>query len=97
MTFLLKSVIKYLRDTADKIEQGKCNLTEEQSMNILSVIANEELSKAQACQFLNVSRSRFDKLIEEGKIPKGKKVKGFNELRWIKYDLLKISSNAFNP
>jgi len=46
MTFLLKSVIKYLRDTADKIEQGKCNLTEEQSMNILSVIANEELSKA---------------------------------------------------
>jgi excisionase family DNA binding protein len=31
------------------------------------------LSKAQACEYLNISRSTFDKMIKEGKIPKGKK------------------------
>lgn len=59
-------------------------------MDIISVIANEELSKAQACEFLNVNRSRFGELIAEGRIPKGRKIKGFNELRWRKSDLIKL-------
>jgi hypothetical protein len=45
MTFLVKTVVKYLRDVANQIEKGDCNVTEEQAMEILSVIANEELSK----------------------------------------------------
>ena len=90
MTFLLKTVVKYLRDTADKIEQGKCDLTDDQAMEIMSVIANEELSKAQACEYLNISRSKFDSLIREGKLPKGKKIKGFKELQWNKKDLVGI-------
>lgn len=94
MTFLLKTVVTYLRDVADKIEQGKCNLTDEQAMEIMSIIANETLSKAQACTFLNLSRSRFDTLIREGKIPKGKKVKGFTELQWNKKDLTGIVCNS---
>ena len=90
MTFLLKTVVKYLRDTADKIEQGKCDLTDDQAMEIMSVIANEELSKAQACEYLNISRSKFDSLIRDGKLPKGKKIKGFKELQWNKKDLIGI-------
>ena len=49
-------------------------------MEIISIVANESLSKAQACEYLNLSRSRFDSLIREGRIPRGKKVKGFKEL-----------------
>lgn len=97
MTFLLKTVVKYLRDTANQIEEGKCNLTDDQALEIIGVIANEELSKAQACEFLNIKRSKFDELVTEGKIPKGRKVKGFNELRWKKKDLITLCGNAFNP
>lgn len=88
MTFLLRMAVRYLRDTANKIEKGDCNITDEQAMEILSVIANEQLSKDQACSFLNLSRSRFDALIKEGKIPKGKKTRGLKELTWNKKDLL---------
>ena len=97
MTFLLKTVVKYLRNTANQIEKGECNLSEEQAMEIMSVIANEELSKAQACEFLNISRSRFGELIAEGKIPKGRKIKGYKELRWKKKDLLNITGNKCSP
>lgn len=90
MTFLLKTVVKYLRDTANQIEQGKCNLTDEQAMEIMSVIANEQLSKDQACSFLNLSRSRFDTLVREGRIPKGTKTRGLKELIWNKKDLIGI-------
>lgn len=45
------------------------------------------LSKAQACEYLNISRSTFDKMIKEGKIPKGKKRQGFKELSWTKEQL----------
>ena len=90
MTFLIKTIVKYLRDTADKIEQGKCDITQEQAMEIISIVANESLSKAQACEYLNISRSKFDSLIREGKLPKGKKIKGFKELQWNKKDLVGI-------
>lgn len=96
MKFLKKIVVKHLRDVADKIEAGNSNINEEQAVELLSVLANEEMSKDQAYSFLNISRSKFDELVREGKIPKGKKVRGFKELRWYKKDLLTISGNVFN-
>lgn len=88
--FMLKQlIIKELEDLLDKIKSDSCELTEEDSMDILSIIAKESLSKDQACGFLNLSRSRFDELIREGKIPKGKKKRGFKELFWYKSDLIK--------
>lgn len=93
MTFLLKTVVKYLRDTAKQIEQGDCVLTDEQAMQIMSAIAHQELSKDQACSFLNISRSKFDNLVKEGRLPKGRKVRGFSELRWYKDELLQAINN----
>ena len=86
---LKQLIIKELEDLLDKIKSDSCELTEEDSMDILSIIAKESLSKDQACGFLNLSRSRFDELIREGKIPKGKKKRGFKELFWYKSDLIK--------
>lgn len=42
------------------------------------------LSKAQACDYLEVSRSTVDKMGKEYKIPKGKKRVGFKEPSWTK-------------
>ena len=86
--FISKFVSKALREVADKIDSGNCELTEEQAMDIMSVVGHEVLSKDQACAYLNLSRSRFDELIRQGKLPKGKKVRGFKELKWYKDELM---------
>ena len=82
-----KLVVKYLKNAIEKIEADSCELTEAEAMSILKVIAHEPLSKEQACIFLNLSRSRFDDYVREGKLPKGKKVTGYKELRWWKDEL----------
>lgn len=83
-----KELSKQLALIAKKIETGNCELTEEQMVNIFSVISTEVMSKEQACSFLNISRSKFDSLVREGKLPKGRKVSGFKELFWNKNDLI---------
>ena len=85
--FLRKYVVKILREAADKIDAGTCELDEEQVMDIASAISHQVLSKDEACSYLNLSRSRFDDLVREGKIPKGKKRRGFKELIWYKDEL----------
>lgn len=85
-----KLVVKYLREVADKIDAGTCELTESEAMEILKVISHEPLSKEQACSFLNLSRSRFDDLVREGRIPRGKKRRGYKELAWYKDELIMI-------
>jgi predicted DNA-binding transcriptional regulator AlpA len=89
MLNIKRLVVRYLRDTADKIEAGNSELSESEAMDIMGIIAHESLSKEQACRHLNVSRSRFDDLIREKKLPKGRKVSGFKELRWYRDELEK--------
>lgn len=79
--------MKYLREIADKIEVGTSEISESQAMDILRVVAHEAMSKEQACIYLNLSRSRFDDLVREGKLPKGKKRVGFKELVYYKDEL----------
>lgn len=66
-------------------------------MKLISILADEELSKDQACSFLNIQRSKFDNLVRQGVLPRGRKVRGFKELRWNKRDLININGNVFNP
>jgi len=89
-TFLKKIVTKLLRETADKIDSGNCELNEEQAMDIMSVLGHEIMSKDEACSYLNLSRSRFDDLVRGGTIPKGRKRRGFKELFWYKDELHNI-------
>ena len=89
MQALKKLLTKLLRDTANKIDAGTCELSEEEAAQMLEVLSHIALSKEQACIYLNISRSRFDDLVRQGKLPKGKKRVGFKELFWYK-DELKI-------
>jgi predicted DNA-binding transcriptional regulator AlpA len=90
---MLKNVIKQLlTNIIDDIDTGNSNVSEEQEMEIIESIKKftdrtERLSKCQACRYLNISRASFDNYVKEGKIVKGVKVSGFNELSWSKKDL----------
>lgn len=91
--FISKYVSKALREIADKIDSGNCELSEEQAMDILSVVSHEAMSKDEACKYLNLSRSRFDDLVREGILPKGNKRRGFKELIFYKDELSKALLN----
>ena len=93
MEFLQKLVIQAVEEKLKDLKVGNTNLSNEEAMDILSVFAHESLSRTQACQFLNVNKSRFFELIAEGKIPKGRKIVGFTELRWYKDELIKAIDN----
>lgn len=84
---LRKILVKLLRETADKIDAGTCEMSSEEAMEIMSVLSHEAMSKEQACSYLNISRSRFDELIRTNRLPKGKKRRGFKELFWYKDEL----------
>jgi len=88
MKIIIKEIVKQLREIANRIEAGTCELTEEQALNLFAVIGTELLSKEQACSYLNVSRSTFDNMIKNEEIPKGRKIRGFKELFWNKNDLI---------
>lgn len=84
-----RTFVKLLKDTADKIESGNCEITEEQAMEITNLISHQPLSREEACNYLNISRNRFNELIDLGKLPKGRKRRGFKELVWYKDELIR--------
>ena len=83
-------VTKLLRETADKIDAGTCELSDEEARDIMKVLSHRILSKEQACKFLNCSRATFDNAVRDGLIPKGKKRRGFTNLIWYEDELSNI-------
>lgn len=88
--------LKFLKSTllqiVEDIDAGNSNANEEELDEILSSInkaTSNKMSKYQACRYLNISRSTFDKYVKEGKIPEGRKEAGFTEKFWYKSDLNK--------
>lgn len=84
---LKKLFVKLLRETANKIESNNCELSDQEMTDIMGIMSHRVLSKEQACSYLNLSRSRFDDLVREGRIPKGRKRRGFKELIWFEDEL----------
>lgn len=87
MQALKKRIVSLMREKADDIEVGNSHLTDTEAMDLLHVLAHREMSKEEACVYMNERRSNFDRLVREGVIPKGKKVAGFKELRWYEDEL----------
>lgn len=84
---LMKQLAKIFRDTADNLDAGNTELDEDQAINIAMMLTHKPLSKDQACTFLNISRSKFDSLVNQNKLPKGRKRRGFKELVWFQDEL----------
>ncbi len=93
MTFIQKEVIRCLEERLKELKADNSNITEEEGIEILSTIAHIGLSKEQACSYLNMNKSRFGELMKEGSIPRGRKEKGWKELRWYKDELIKAVNN----
>ena len=86
-----KILSRLLRQTADDIDNGKYECSEEEWNKAIDTVnslnPDRQLSKEQACKYLNLSRSTFDTYIRNGWIPSGEKKLGFKELSWTKSDL----------
>lgn len=82
-----KTIVKLLLETADKIDAGNSNIEEQTALDICSALTHITLSKEEVCTYLNLSRSRFDDLVREGKFPKGRKLIGRKELVWYRDEL----------
>ena len=84
---MLQAVRKALQLIIDNIDSSNSNLNEEECIAIVDTIKRlsqkeKLISKYQAYTYLNVSRATFDRLVQEGRLPKGKKIAGFKELFW---------------
>lgn len=92
----LKTLKGLLLRIVDDIDSGNTNISEEEAIQIASIISNlsyKRFSKYSACRYLNISRATFDNYVREGKIPKGKHDIGFKELSWSKKDLDEFIKN----
>lgn len=85
-----RQFVKILRETADKLEVDNTELNEEQAIQVMSIILHEPISMEAASMQMNVSRTKFNNMINEGKIPKGRKRMGFKEKVWYKDELKNI-------
>jgi predicted DNA-binding transcriptional regulator AlpA len=90
MDWLRKQIARELRNLANKFDANTTEISETQAMDIMSMLTHEVMSKEQACNYLNLSRSRFDDLVREGSIPRGRKRRGFKELVWYKDELQQV-------
>ena len=89
MESLKNVLIRVLEETLHKIKTDTCELSEVEAMDIISAILHQPLSREEAYEYLNCSRTTFEKLMNSGKIPRGRKVKG-RGLVWYKDELNKV-------
>jgi excisionase family DNA binding protein len=92
---MLDIIKRHLSTIINNIDSGNSNITEEDEIKLINDLnrltnKDEGISKYTACQYLNVHRATFDNYIRAGRIPKGKHIQGFKELRWYKKDLDKF-------
>lgn len=92
---MLQTIKKLLLGIVDDIDAGNSNINEEEAMQIVKSLRaysrkDAPMSKYQAYTYLNISRATFDNYVRAGKIPRGRKVAGFRELRWYKRDLAAV-------
>lgn len=89
---MLNIIKKQMLSIIDNIDSGNSNITEEEGYMVIDSLRSltdktVRLSKASACRHLGISRATFDNYVSTGKLPKGKKDVGFNELSWSKKEL----------
>ena len=89
---MLQVIKNQLLRILDDIDTGNTNMTEEEMIETAKFLKKfnsreKYISKYQAYTYLNMGRAKFDNLVREGILPKGKKVEGFKELQWSLKDI----------
>lgn len=68
------------------IKLNRCPMTDEQGLDILDIVRHKPMNKTQAYEYIGLARSRFDDLVRDGILPKGRKDKG-GKLYWYQDEL----------
>ena len=88
MNNLINLLRKELVSAIENIDCGNSNLTEEEMSELIDMLSQinkskATVSKAYACEhILHINQNKFDYLVRQGIIPKGRKRLGFHELSW---------------
>ena len=101
---MLQVIKRLLLKIVDDIDAGNSEMSEKELYEVTDLLKrynfrDKYISKYQAYTYLNIRRAKFDNLVREGILPRGKKVEGFKELQWslkeIKEYSKKVATN--NP
>ena len=76
-----------LIEVGKNIKANTSEITEDEAIDILRVVIHEPISREQVCDEMNINNSKFYDLLNLGKIPAGRKRKGFKELYWYRDEI----------
>lgn len=84
---MLQVIKRLLLKIVDDIDAGNSEMSEKELYEVTDLLKrynfrDKYISKYQAYTYLNIRRAKFDNLVREGTLPKGKKIEGFKELQW---------------
>ena len=82
MSIVGKEISRYLRELADKFDADSTDYDDEQAIRFMQLITHVPMTKEEAALHLHIWPSRFDTLIREGKLPKGRKKLGQKNKIW---------------
>ena len=85
--YLLPLVVKSLKEMTESIESGTCSLTDDEAMHLIKVITHKAMSREEACDYVNMNANKFNDYVVLGKLPRGRKRRGFKELVWYQDEL----------
>lgn len=83
-----KLIIKELEEATARFKAGNSHLSEEEQCGILAMLTHTSMSAEEVCSYLNISRPTLTNYVRNGTIPKGRKLRGRNELIWFKDELI---------
>lgn len=96
---MLQVIKKLLLKIVDDIDAGNSELSEKEMFEVVDALKRynfreKYVSKYQAYTYLNISRAKFDNLVREGRLPRGKKIEGFKELQWSLKEIKDFNKNV---
>lgn len=71
----------------NKFKAGTSEITEDEAIEILRIVAHEPISREQVCREMNITNNKFYDLLDAKKIPAGRKRRGFKELTWYRDEI----------
>ena len=75
-------------EVANNIKAGNTYLSEQEQSEILAMLTHTAMSAEEVCSYLHISRPTLTNYVRNGTIPKGRKLRGRNELIWFKDELI---------
>lgn len=98
----VKMIAKLFEESLSNLNAGNTNIDEETADNLIETLSTinrgaDIISKAYACErILHCSASTFEKYVQIGLIPKGRKRYGFHELSWKRQDIENVKVRLYN-